>query len=324
MRLHSKRLGRVALVAVMASSFVFGASNCASSHAKESSPTPNGTRTQKPGAVADPVYVDGKIGNGWSDWGWAPRDLDAKKHARLDLSNYGGWILQNPNASKTLGGIVVDYRAEESGDFMELRLANDFGDAFPEVVIGPAHRVTASNGTQQVFVPMTTLNPDGLAFDRITLRARRPMKKPWIEIDRIAFTAGDGKAPAKKVVASRTASVEVDCGKEVRPISPYIYSIAYDPRLDAEAKGFYWDIKPAMRRWGGNPTSRYNFKIGHAWNTAEDWFFQNVNFTGDPTYTYKRFLDANATKGVDTALTVPALGWVAKDTSSHSFPVSKF
>lgn len=317
---------RVACIFVLASSTVCAASNCASSHAKESTPPKEGTRKSKAPAVVDVAFEKGAFGKNWNDWGWAPRDLKPKQHARLNFTNYGGWILQKDGLDeKSIGGVVVDYRANAS-DFLELRLSNEFEDDFPAVNIGPQHRITDADGTEHAFVSMRELNPDGLKFDRFTLRAMRPLKQPWIEIDRIALTAfagGDGP-PQKVASVQKDASVEIDCDKDARPISKYIYSIAYNARLDREDAGFYWELKPPMRRWGGNPTSRYNWKHGRAWNTADDWFFQNVNFTGDPNFTYRDFLDANEKKNVETALTVPALGWVAKDTTSHSFPVSEF
>ncbi|HET9450545.1 MAG TPA: glycoside hydrolase family 44 protein, partial [Aggregicoccus sp.] len=85
-----------------------------------------------------------------------------------------------------------------------------------------------------------------------------------------------------------------------------------------------WELGATARRWGGNATSRYNWELGNAWNTANDWFFRNVNHTGVPGYSYTHYLDANLTRGMKTALTLPMIGWVAKDTSSHGFSVATF
>src|SRR6202012_646489 len=74
----------------------------------------------------------------------------------------------------------------------------------------------------------------------------------------------------------------------------------------------------------GNPTSTYNWKLGNAWNTGNDWFFKNVQVASDPDYSYRRVLGDDLAAGGKTALTVPMLGWVAKDTSSAAFPVSIF
>jgi len=123
--------------------------------------------------------------------------------------------------------------------------------------------------------------------------------------------------------AGRTRAFAVRCDEKSHPISPLIYGVAY--LLDADdEKSAAWEIGATARRWGGNNSTRYNWKLGNAWNTANDWFFQNVNYTGKPGAAWKRFLEADDKRGVRSALTVPTLGWVAKDTHSYSFSVAQF
>ncbi len=110
----------------------------------------------------------------------------------------------------------------------------------------------------------------------------------------------------------RSASFTLDCAADGRPISPLIYGVS-----GVESP---WDTGTTARRWGGNPTSRYNWEL-HTANTAKDWFFRN---TGDTKSTHDIFLEENRQRGVSSALTVPMLGWVAKDDKSYSFPVTKF
>jgi hypothetical protein len=105
--------------------------------------------------------------------------------------------------------------------------------------------------------------------------------------------------------------MRVACDAKASKISPLIYGIAFG---DAS-----WPtIGATARRWGGNPTSRYNWQ-NHFNNRAQDWFFEN--HTGSP---FSDYAAENAAHGVATALTVPTIGWVAKDGSSFSFPVSVF
>ncbi len=72
----------------------------------------------------------------------------------------------------------------------------------------------------------------------------------------------------------------------------------------------------ASRRWGGNTTSRYNPDLS-SWNTGQDWFFQNLRVRS-----HHDFLRENKERGLSSAFTVPILGWVAKDSTSYSFPVA--
>ncbi|HET7825413.1 MAG TPA: glycoside hydrolase family 44 protein [Anaeromyxobacter sp.] len=83
-----------------------------------------------------------------------------------------------------------------------------------------------------------------------------------------------------------------------------------------------WELGATARRWGGNGSSRYNWELGNAWNTNHDWFFRNVPVSARPRFSWDTFLEENRAHGVASALTVPMLGWVAKDATSYSFPVS--
>jgi hypothetical protein len=111
----------------------------------------------------------------------------------------------------------------------------------------------------------------------------------------------------------RNASFVVDCAAPGKPISPLIYGVGGEEPGAA-------DLGAASRRWGGNPTTRYNWQQNTA-NLTKDWFFKNT--TGRPGG-YRTFLDENRQQGLTTAFTVPMLGWVAKDGASYSFPVSAF
>ncbi|MFL5582815.1 MAG: glycoside hydrolase family 44 protein, partial [Gemmatimonadaceae bacterium] len=115
-------------------------------------------------------------------------------------------------------------------------------------------------------------------------------------------------------------ALRIDCAAGARPISPMIYGVAFDFMRDAR-DAYVWRMRPGARRWGGNPASRFNWRDGHAWNMASDWYFRNVNYTGRDAFSYRDFLDSNRVRGVATSLTVPMLDWVAAADSGHSFSV---
>jgi glycosyl hydrolase family 44 len=117
-------------------------------------------------------------------------------------------------------------------------------------------------------------------------------------------------APQETREPSRTASFALQCRAEGQPISPLVYGFGGTEPV--------WTLEPAARRWGGNPTSRYNWQL-NAWNLTKDWFFRNAAGAS-----YEAFLDENRQHGIKTALTVPMIGWVAKDATSYSFPVAAF
>ena len=132
--------------------------------------------------------------------------------------------------------------------------------------------------------------------------------------------------------------VTVDCRALARPINLGIYGTGYDPSAysDVVNPGIYgigegysdmsddrqWQLGASGRRFGGNSSSRYNWELG-TFNHGSDWVFANDGTpAGEPLY--ERFLRENDGKGILSAVTVPILGWVAKDRTSASFPIARY
>jgi hypothetical protein len=295
---------------------------CCQQAPAQSGPRAPGTRKPEPLKVVEHIYEAG-FQSGWQDYGWAPRDLQPGQSAHLDFSNKGGWIIARPGLKGRFGGLVFRFRAPtEYGDFLEVRVDSANADVFPRVAIGPAQRIDAPDGWSQAWVPIEALNPSSASFDRIVLRAARRVGSEKVDVDDIGFTEGS-TGSARVYLNVKEAAMRVDCLGDSHPIKPAIYGIALS--VLHEARDLHqWQLGAAARRWGGNVSTRYNWQIGTAWNTASDWFFRNVNYSGQPHYTYRTFLDDDLTKGVQSALTLPIMGWVAKDMESASFPVSAF
>jgi len=275
-------------------------------------------RTPQRYEVVDSVY-DGKLQNGWQDYGWAPRDV-GKGPASVDFGKWGGWILAKPNLEGRYGALV--FRAKTpvgEAEFLEVRVESPTQTVFPRIKVRAEHRLDVGDGWVEVLVPMKELDPDGIPFDRVVFRAFRDTPNQRTLLDKIALTkadlAAEAAAQAEVLKGAKPLNVTIDCRGRPRRISPWIYGAAWE----ASKKGDHvFRMGATARRWGGNTTSRYNWQI-HAWNTANDWFFENVDIKP-----HDAFLAENAEHKVTTALTVPTLGWIAKDTTSYSFPVAVF
>ncbi len=126
-----------------------------------------------------------------------------------------------------------------------------------------------------------------------------------------AQSAVGASHPPSPAASAQTRHVvlTVDCRAKSRPISPYIYGIAGDVT----------DLGATTRRWGGNPMTRYNWQLGNAYNVGKDWFFENGKSPD-----YRQFLADGLRDQAASALTVPIIGWVAKDIVSHGFPSSVY
>ena len=137
----------------------------------------------------------------------------------------------------------------------------------------------------------------------------------------LAF-AGCARTSAAEVPRAIATTVTIDCRAPGHLISQLIYGVGDAERRDA-ARALPWELGATARRWGGNSNSRYNWELGNAWNTASDWFFRNVDYGDTPGPAYARFIEENHAHELATALTIPMLGWVAKDTSSSSYSVAR-
>lgn len=111
-------------------------------------------------------------------------------------------------------------------------------------------------------------------------------------------------------------TVTLDRSQGNHPISPFIYG------LNAAPADVLHDLRPGLNRWGGNPSTRYNWKLGNAWNAGSDWFYRNGDYGYTGASASDDFVRESLAAGSGVLLTVPTLGWVAKnnDPGTCSFP----
>jgi hypothetical protein len=125
---------------------------------------------------------------------------------------------------------------------------------------------------------------------------------------------GESSAPP---AAEAEVTVAIDTAAGRAPISPLI--LGFSSSLPAAQLR---DAGVTLNSWGGNPSTRYNYDIGNAWNGAADSEFRNTNYGSTSSDTAGDFVRDDAANGVQTRLAIPTLGWVAKndDTNDCSFP----
>ncbi|KAG8960613.1 hypothetical protein FRC05_006721 [Tulasnella sp. 425] len=97
----------------------------------------------------------------------------------------------------------------------------------------------------------------------------------------------------------------------IKPISPYIYGVNFPT-----SASYIQHLGVTISRWGGNAVTAYN-PFGDFTNAGNDWYFENRG--SDSGDDWVGWVSAAGSK---TILTVPALDWVSKDTTSYSFPKS--
>jgi len=123
--------------------------------------------------------------------------------------------------------------------------------------------------------------------------------------------------PPTATVSPAAFQVQVDVTRAVHPISPLIYGLGGSSPETLKA------LRPALLSWGGNPSTRYNWRHGHAWNAGRDWFYRNGNYGYTGASASDDFVEAAMGLGSSARLTVPTLGWVAKNDNNDtcSFPL---
>lgn len=108
-----------------------------------------------------------------------------------------------------------------------------------------------------------------------------------------------------------TEVVVVDSASDGKPISPLIYGVAAaDPAVVRQ-------LGATLDRSGGDPSSSYNWANGHAWNASRDWEFRNGSY-GQTGSAADEFVTSSLGAGATPLLTVPTLGWVARDDNNST------
>lgn len=264
--------------------------------------------------IAEPIY-DGGLKSNWQSLGRAPRELAGEQPAKVRFDNDGDWILAKPGLTGDFGGVAFRVQAPAGeGEFLEVRLDPQGGAVLRPVKVAPDHRTELGDGWAQIVIPMAELNPDRIPFERVVFHSFRPFGPSWVLLDRIGLTRGGARSAVSSAGSTgKLAPMRIACDAKATKVSPLIYGIA-----GVDASQVPVDFGASAHRWGGNGSTRYNWEI-HASNKASDWFFEN--HAADD---YAPFLARNLEHHKATALTVPMLGWVAKDATSYSFPVTVF
>jgi Glycoside hydrolase family 44 len=112
-------------------------------------------------------------------------------------------------------------------------------------------------------------------------------------------------------------NVIVDVLGDRHAISPYVYGGSY-PK-DAPTIS---DSGLTVVRWGGNATSRYNWKT-FTYNAAADWYFEDFGYTEIGDTDSANYIQDVKAAGSNPLMTMVMLPWVAKP-SGWSFSVAKY
>ena len=203
----------------------------------------------------------------------------------------------------------------------------------PSVTIGTMQQFSAAvtgTGSYSNGVKWSLSGPAGSTLSPGTLSSTGLYTTPYPAPASVTITATSVQDSTKS--ASVTVSLisptsaagpalSVDAGNQTHAISPYIYGMNNYELTQATATA----ANITIDRFGGDATSRYNYQLDVT-NSAADYYFENsVAGTGqENTGQFNTQVTSDAAIGAKTLGTVNVLGWVAKDGTSCSFPVSLY
>ncbi|MCA0455080.1 MAG: carboxypeptidase regulatory-like domain-containing protein [Chloroflexi bacterium] len=275
--------------------------------------------------AADPltIYGDGLL-SGWANWSWnttinvsattpvhgGSRSLSTKYDAA-----WAGLYLRS-GAALPAGYDTLRFWVNGGTGGQQVKIA--FYDVNSNAVEGKVVQAAANTWTQ-VDVPLAVFGSSSSLWG-IVWQENTGNAQPVFYLDDIQLlTLGVAPQPTQTGL-----TLSVDAAAARRPISPYIYGLNFaDPALAA-------DIKLPVNRWGGNSTTRYNFKLD-THSTASDWYFENIpDDNANPAALPNgsgadNFVAANKGRGTDTVMTLPLIGWTPKSRAyACGFSVTKY
>lgn len=274
------------------------------------------------------IYSD-SLASGWADWSWgSSRNLAATSPVKSGTSSVAVTISAAWGALYLHSDAGVDLSGYDRIRFW-IHGGGPGGQQLKVVANGTGSSgvVTAgANSWTQVEVMFSTLGSPARLNDLYWIDATGTTK-PTFYLDDITLVASTTPPPPPPPPeAGPILTITADSG--LHPISPDIYGMNFaDEALAAE-------LSLPVRRRGGNSTSRYNWQ-NDTYNTGSDWYFENIP-ENNPNpgilpdgSAADRFVEQDRRTGTKSLLTIPMIGWIAKERkSAHpydcGFKVSRY
>lgn len=270
------------------------------------------------------VVYDDALGPGFQNWSWAVVNLanPAPVHSGQFSISFEPDAFQGlyfsapgtPRAFSDFDGLRLWVHGG-AGNGQAIRLTFQLGQTV--VFERPLNQIIAGGSVvagqwREVYQPFSGAGAPQGSFDGIILQDTSGANQPVVYVDDVVLER-QGPPPGP-------IQVSLDLGAPRRAIDPMIYGVNFGSDAQHAA------LRYPTRRWGGNRTSRYNWQFDVD-NTANDYFFQNiaagngVNLPNDSSA--NQFVIATKAQGGEPLLTIPILGWVAKDSREKIWSFSQ-
>jgi hypothetical protein len=263
-------------------------------------------------ATADiSVYADA-LGTGFQDWSW-----DTQTNYSNPTPHHAGSTSIAVTYTAGWGGLQIGHWPAPAdvdiSAYDTFRFWINGGSSGGQVVqfqFGDLHQDLhpLANTWTQVDISLLSLGTPR-SLSPIIWKNNSSGTQPTFYLDDLAFLDSGSPTPTP-LPPGVGPHLTVDAAAGQHPISSYIYGINFPSEAVAQA------VRLPVARWGGNSTSRYNWQ-NNTTNTGSDWYFENIV---DSTHTADAFIQQNIDTGTQTLLTMPLIGWVAKNSpANHPF-----
>ncbi len=269
-----------------------------------------------PAGAAKPIFEE-QLDASWSNWSWGSTiDLAAKTahagSAAIGVTYTDGWAGLYLHANQPI----------DSSGYTTLRFWANGGSAGGQQIrlcfVSSCDRASAAytlevNTWKSYDVPLADVGAASTLND-LVWQNMTAGKQPLFFLDDIALVATSGAQPsgvAPSGPASTGPALAVDVTADRHAISPLIYGMNFP---DA---ALLKDLGLTVQRWGGNTTTRYNWRNDTS-NHASDWFFENIpnenaNAAALPNGSASdTFVEQGRLLGVQSIMTIPLIGWTPK------------
>jgi Glycoside hydrolase family 44 len=179
----------------------------------------------------------------------------------------------------------------------------------------------AFSSTHPVAPSVATYYPSSHSVSLTTPKSMRAGGKYTVTVAPIKDSFGVATKQGYQTTAQVTShplTITVDPMANRHTLSPELYGISnidFDQARELGVTGV---------RWGGENNSRYNWKLGNAWNAANDYQFENGNYDQtsyldtQPSGVADQFIEGAHSHNMSALITIPMLGFVAKDSDPNS------
>ncbi len=278
-----------------------------------------------PLAAQDVVVYDNTLGAGFQNWSWATVNLNnpspvhsAPASISFEPDSFQGLYFSSPGVVRSFANFDGLRFWVHGGTAGSQNITVNF--QLGQTVVHTRNlNAIISGGSlvagawREVYLAFTGTGAPTGSFDGIILQANSAANQGVVYVDDVVIE-GDPPAPAGPV------SVTVNVAGARRPIDPLIYGVNFGSNAQHQ------DLRYPTRRWGGNRTSRYNWQFDVD-NTAADYFYQNIAASDSGVLpndsSANRFIAATKLHGGESLISVPTIGWVAKDSRAKLWSFSQ-